>query len=292
MANTNVAVEDIFYASVVGDIELLKRSLEEGANVDQIDEDGSTPLMLAAVNGQKDAVEFLLRKGADPSRKDREGRSAASMARDAGYGGVAAIIEKHSGGLSSAKVYPEILEEVAIVAFVQEKAEEIKSNLERIGENLNDEGLIKETDHLMLALFAEASAFSKHVDRETRSVITGTLEYLNENSAAIALLLGREGESVEVSSIKDYNVSKLLGEDERMLSRITREIYNALVEFAQAELGINPKDFSIKYEEYHERLLKMRSALLGSLREFGEGKPEMEESATKVNIIGRKSGAA
>ncbi len=292
MAGTNVAVEDIFYASVVGDVELLKKCLEGGAKADQVDEDGSTPLMLAAVNGQKDAVEFLLRKGADASRKDREGRNAAGMARGAGYEEVAVIIEKHSGNASSAKAYPEILEEVAIVAFVQEKAEEIKGNLGRIGDNKKDKALIKETDHLMLALFAEASAFSKHVDRETRSAITGTLEYLNENSAAVALLLGREEESVEVGSIKDYSISKLLEEDERMLSRITKEIYTALVEFAKAELGINPKDFSIRYDEYHERLLRMRSALLDSLREFKEEKPVMEEGVTRVNIIGGRSGAS
>lgn len=44
-----------------------------------------TPLMAAAAGGHAAVVALLLRCGADPSRRDRHGRSAAHHARAAGH---------------------------------------------------------------------------------------------------------------------------------------------------------------------------------------------------------------
>jgi hypothetical protein len=46
---------------------------------------GLTPLMIAAAGGHEAVVEMLLRCGADPARRDVQGRSAAFYARAAGY---------------------------------------------------------------------------------------------------------------------------------------------------------------------------------------------------------------
>ena len=47
---------------------------------DAIDEQGNTPLMRAALDGQTKQVEALLRKGADVNAQNREGRTALMSA--------------------------------------------------------------------------------------------------------------------------------------------------------------------------------------------------------------------
>ena len=48
--------------------------------LDVIDEQGNTPLMRAALDGQTKQVEALLRKGADVNAQNREGRTALMFA--------------------------------------------------------------------------------------------------------------------------------------------------------------------------------------------------------------------
>ena len=47
--------------------------------------DSMTPLMAAAAGGHKAVLELLLQHGADPARRDAQGRSAAAYARAAGH---------------------------------------------------------------------------------------------------------------------------------------------------------------------------------------------------------------
>jgi hypothetical protein len=46
---------------------------------------GLTPLMVAAACGHHEVVELLLQCGADPTRRDTQGRSAAAHARASGH---------------------------------------------------------------------------------------------------------------------------------------------------------------------------------------------------------------
>jgi Ankyrin repeats (3 copies) len=46
---------------------------------------GMTPLMAAAAGGHEAIVALLLECGADPARRDRQGRTAAAYARAAGH---------------------------------------------------------------------------------------------------------------------------------------------------------------------------------------------------------------
>lgn len=292
MGKLSKAIEDLFYAAVIGNVEMLKRGIEDGSDVNAADDDGSTPLMLAAVNGQKDAVEFLLRSGADPGKKDIDGWDAAKLARNAGYQEIAEIIEKGGGGAGASTGYPEGLEEIAIVAFVNEKANEIREKLKEIrGNGGADERAISEANHLNILLFAEVNALSKHVDKEVRYTLTGALEYLNEDFSKASGELGRVTDKVDVNSMKNYNISRLLNEDEKLLRQITQEIYNSVVSFVSDELEIRPSEFTIKYGAYHKRLMKMREALLDSLRTIGpEGSRRNEQKVTVANIIGARHG--
>lgn len=129
---TNVNVRDhcqwtpLMKAALNGHLEAARRLLAAGAWVDAADEGGYTALMLAASNnqpalvrllkehgadlnhtepglgwtaliwaakqGHREAVEALLRLGADPQRRDREGNSAADWARRNGHGTVLALL--------------------------------------------------------------------------------------------------------------------------------------------------------------------------------------------------------
>lgn len=78
MAETN----DPFMEAVrKGDGEAVRRLLaEEPGRLDAAGPDGRTPLMLAASEGGADMVALLLELGADPAKRDREGRTAAELA--------------------------------------------------------------------------------------------------------------------------------------------------------------------------------------------------------------------
>ncbi len=59
--------------------------VKKGADVQAVNNDGHTPLMIAALMGAYDTVHLLLDKGAAPDAADRDGHTAAILARDNGY---------------------------------------------------------------------------------------------------------------------------------------------------------------------------------------------------------------
>lgn len=289
MASLSKAVEDMFYAAVIGSVEMLKKGLKEGWNINQADDDGSTPLMLAAVNGQKDAVDFLLKNGADASRKDVDGWDAAKLAENAGYAEIAKMIEGYKGKkVESGEPPSDGLEEIAIVAFVQEKASEITERLNGIRSSKgSDEKAVDEANHLNILLFAEANSFYKNLDKEVRVSINETLGRLNDTFSDVSKELGRPVYRIDISSVKDYDISRLLNEDEKVLKRITQDIYKSIVSFASEELKIDSSEFSVKYGQYHKRLMAMREALLDSLRSTGTEQAEKVPKIGVANIIGK-----
>jgi Ankyrin repeats (3 copies) len=79
----------LFAAVRVGDVERLRALLppcgdpaEDGMPAEP---GGVTPLMAAAASGREAAAEVLLQCGADPTRRDARGRTAAFYARAAGH---------------------------------------------------------------------------------------------------------------------------------------------------------------------------------------------------------------
>jgi len=63
-----------------GSVAVLTRVLEEKPDLDQPDEDGWTPLHDAAFMARLDAVKILLKRRADPNRRNRLGQSAWNLA--------------------------------------------------------------------------------------------------------------------------------------------------------------------------------------------------------------------
>jgi ankyrin repeat protein len=64
-------------------------------DIDQLDADGNTPLMVAAASDAEQAVQKLLEHGASTGLTDLEERSAAKVAREHGHEQTARIIEAH-----------------------------------------------------------------------------------------------------------------------------------------------------------------------------------------------------
>ncbi len=65
-----------------GNATAIRTLLELGAKPDPVDEEGTTPIMIAASNAEIDCIQLLCDAGADPTRKDAEGRSALDLSLD------------------------------------------------------------------------------------------------------------------------------------------------------------------------------------------------------------------
>ncbi len=57
-----------------GNLEELKRLVQEGQDINQADQNESKPLTAAASNGHTDSVEWLIQHGAKLEARDEEGR--------------------------------------------------------------------------------------------------------------------------------------------------------------------------------------------------------------------------
>jgi hypothetical protein len=68
-------------ASKLGDIELMKSLLAQGADVNAADEEGVTPLIAASSYRQRPAVKLLLSRGANRSAQTNEGFIAYDFAK-------------------------------------------------------------------------------------------------------------------------------------------------------------------------------------------------------------------
>jgi len=69
---------------------LIEMMLSQGFDVNSKDSLGTTPLMVVATKGKKQAVDFLLTKGADPSLRTLIGRNLLHAAVE---GGDVSIVE-------------------------------------------------------------------------------------------------------------------------------------------------------------------------------------------------------
>jgi|TARA_B100002003_G_scaffold82034_1_gene76522 ankyrin repeat protein len=85
------AEESIFGAASTGGIEWVKQHLAARTDVDARDDDGKTPLHLAANHGHKEIAELLIAKGSNVNAKNRSGQTPLDMA----YGEIADLLRKH-----------------------------------------------------------------------------------------------------------------------------------------------------------------------------------------------------
>jgi hypothetical protein len=86
---------DLLEAALRGRDGQVKAFLDDGANIEAVDRDGRTPLMLAAQHGHPTTVELLLGRGARADARDREGATAYVLALffPAGHGNHEAVLK-------------------------------------------------------------------------------------------------------------------------------------------------------------------------------------------------------
>ena len=75
-----VVHDDSLHAAVKrNDTAAVQQLLERGAEIDAMDADGLTPLMLACMNLQEENIRLLVQAGANPDAKNPRGTSARQM---------------------------------------------------------------------------------------------------------------------------------------------------------------------------------------------------------------------
>ena len=82
----------LYFAAIGGDLEIAKRLLEGGADVNAKAE-AAAPIHGAVMGGSAAMVRLLLEHGADPSLPDYKGRGARKLADDMGRPALAALFD-------------------------------------------------------------------------------------------------------------------------------------------------------------------------------------------------------
>ncbi|MFL1672501.1 ankyrin repeat domain-containing protein [Paenibacillus dendritiformis] len=72
----NINIDNLFDAVVSEDIKRIKSLLDEGKNINEKDENGTTPLMVACKRGNLKIIKFLLEHGADVNIKNKNSKTA------------------------------------------------------------------------------------------------------------------------------------------------------------------------------------------------------------------------
>ncbi len=94
---------DIWAAARAGDLGAIEGHLAGGAAVDGVDpERGGTPLLWAAVTGRAEAIELLIKRGADVNAVDRDGSTALHAAAFLGYDKAVDVLVRDGARLNAA----------------------------------------------------------------------------------------------------------------------------------------------------------------------------------------------
>lgn len=94
--------EQLFLAAAKGNLETIKSAVKGGASPDCTDkESGMTPLMVAARDGQLEAVVMLMYLGAKIDARDNKGRTALMLACEQGHQAVASALVEAKAALNA-----------------------------------------------------------------------------------------------------------------------------------------------------------------------------------------------
>ena len=85
--------DKLIAAAESGDVESVKRLIENGADVDAKDKDGEKALHKAAWMGQVEVATFLIEKGVNVNMKNKNNETAAEIALRYGYHQIAELID-------------------------------------------------------------------------------------------------------------------------------------------------------------------------------------------------------
>lgn len=98
-AKSGVDEPPLHHAALLGRTELVRRLVQLGYPVNMADQNGETALMYAAKSSEREnpqlpgLAEFLIKHGADPKVRDREGHTASDIAAAKGNTGLLTLLE-------------------------------------------------------------------------------------------------------------------------------------------------------------------------------------------------------
>ncbi len=92
VSRNEMMVQPLHSAATGNHYDICKELLARGADVNAVQQDGFTPLMAAAQNGNIALTELFLRHGADPRAKATGGKTARDFAMEGGHEAVAALL--------------------------------------------------------------------------------------------------------------------------------------------------------------------------------------------------------
>jgi hypothetical protein len=84
----------LLLAAASGDTLKVQALMDQGAALNERDDQGRTALMLAVIDGRREAVRLLLDRGADPNVADHSGRTPLQMARQANLQEIVTLLER------------------------------------------------------------------------------------------------------------------------------------------------------------------------------------------------------
>ena len=84
--------ESLLAAAAAGNVDIVRTILDRGVSPDTRDQAGNTALMFAAFRGRLEVVRLLLERNADVSAVNADGRTAVSLAREAQYPAIEALL--------------------------------------------------------------------------------------------------------------------------------------------------------------------------------------------------------
>jgi ankyrin repeat protein len=99
MKNEVVSIDgstELHEAARMGNAEVVKGLLDNGAEMYHLDGNWRVPLHLAAQGGHADVVKELLKRGANTRIRDENGKSAEDLARESGHRAIAELLRKAS----------------------------------------------------------------------------------------------------------------------------------------------------------------------------------------------------
>ena len=98
--DTNIKYRTLYIAVQKGDAEDVRRHIGTGIDINEVNDTYRwTPLHKAASMGHLEIVRILLENGADPTPKDKWGKTALEQAEAEGHAEVAALIREYRNGV-------------------------------------------------------------------------------------------------------------------------------------------------------------------------------------------------